>query len=590
MKKNGEIELTMSKVNAILTSGNYHNQRLCVEMAEKIKVHAEGRMPTKLILERRPNESEAIKEYRSKIYEPITKKTVSKVFSSLEKIRRSQDWNIKYDTTAVPKVIADSETMERYCEYNYPHFTSLTNWAFSLLLRNYLIDANGIIAIIPMEVPESSAEYVRPVAEFFGSDQVVDYVEGEYVVLKSKDTTTYTTHNGTRANTNGSIYYIITKNEVLKYEQINTKELSASTVYRHNIGSLPAFKAGGIFFARKNNDTIYESRIAGIIPDMDEAVRVYSDLQAEILQHIHSEKYVYANSDCPVCNGTGREWLIDEAGNEIQRVCKHCNGRGSVTNVSPYGEYVIQASKIGESSVPTPPIGYVQKSTDIAKFSDENVRQHIYDALSAINMEFLAETPLAQSGVAKAYDKEELNNFVNAIAEDIVRILDLVYYYIGEYRYKIIVPNDEQRRAMLPKINVPTKFDIIAISTIVQDIKIGREAKLNPAILRELEIDYAKRQFNTDPTIADMVTLIYDLDPLYGIEEDTKMTMKANGGITNEDYIISCNITQFVRRAVRENKDFIKLPYDNQMKTLCKYAAEVTKKNEVQIQMPNVEE
>lgn len=590
MKKNGETELTMSKVNAMLTSGNYHNQRLCVEMAEKIKVHAEGRMPTKLILERRPNESEAIKEYRSKIYVPITKKTVSKVFSSLEKIRRSQDWNIKYDTTAVPKVIADSETMERYCEYNYPHFTSLTNWAFSLLLRNYLIDANGIIAIIPMEVPGSSAEYVRPVAEFFGSDQVVDYVEGEYVVLKSKDTTTYTTHNGTRANTNGSIYYIITKNEVLKYEQINTKELSASTVYRHDIGSLPAFKAGGIFFARKNNDTIYESRIAGMIPDMDEAVRVYSDLQAEILQHIHSEKYVYANSDCPVCNGTGREWIIDEAGNETQRVCKHCNGRGSVTNVSPYGEYVIQASKFGESSVPTPPIGYVQKSTDIAKFSDENVRQHIYDALSAINMEFLAETPLAQSGVAKAYDKEELNNFVNAIAEDIVRILDLVYYYIGEYRYKIIVPNDEQRRAMLPKINVPTKFDIIAISAIVQDIKIGREAKLNPAILRELEIDYAKRQFNTDPAIADMVTLIYDLDPLYGIEEDTKMTMKANGGITDEDYIISCNITQFVRRAVRENKDFIKQPYDSQMKTLCKYAAEVTKKNEVQIQMPNVEE
>jgi hypothetical protein len=80
------------------------------------------------------------------------------------------------------------------------------------------------------------------------------------------------------------------------------------------------------------------------------------------------------------------------------------------------------------------------------------------------------------------------------------------------------------------------------------------------------------------------------LDPLYGIEEDTKMTMKANGGITDDDYIISCNITQFVRRAVRENKDFIKQPYDSQMKTLCKYAAEVTKKNEVQIQMPNIEE
>ena len=214
------------------------------------------------------------------------------------------------------------------------------------------------------------------------------------------------------------------------------------------------------------------------------------------------------------------------------------------------------------------------------------MRQHKYDALAAIKMEFLAETPLAQSVVDKQYDKDELNNFVNAVAEDIVRILDNIYFYINEYRYKIIVPNDEKRRAMLPSINVPATFDIITASAILQNVKVGREAQLNPAIMRELEVEYAKKQFSTNQDIAKMVTAIYDLDPLYGLTEDTKMTMKANGGITSEDYIISCNIIQFVRRAIRENKDFLRASYEDQMKAMRKYAEEVSKKNDIQVTIP----
>lgn len=579
--------LSLSKISAMITSGNYGNRNQCIEMAERIRVHADGRMPKNIILERRPNESEAIKEYRSKIYEPITETTIGKVFTSLEKIRRSPDWDIRYNTTNIPKTITESETLSNYCEINYPLHSSLTNWVFSVLLRRYLIDANGIVAVIPQYVPESNTEYVKPIAEFFDSDQVIDYAEGEYVVLRSRDTSTYTTHNGTRVNTQGAIYYIITCDEFIRYEQINAKQLSAVAVYRHNIGRLPAFKAGGLFFARKNNDTIYKSRIAAMVPSLDEAVREYSDLQAEILQHIHSEKYAFANAECPDCNGSGRVWKKDENGNDLgQEVCSRCNGSGSVLNVSPYGMFTITPAKFGEAAIPAPPMGYVQKSTEIAKFSDEHVRQHKYDALAAINMEFLAETPLAQSGVAKQYDKDELNNFVNAVAEDIVRILDNIYFYINEYRYKIIVPNDEKRRAMLPSINVPATFDIITASAILQNVKVGREAQLNPAIMRELEVEYAKKQFSTNQDIAKTMTAIYDLDPLYGLTEDTKMTMKANGGITAEDYIISCNIIQFVRRAIRENNEFLRKSYEEQMNVMRKYAEEVSKKNDVQITIP----
>ena len=323
-----------------------------------------------------------------------------------------------------------------------------------------------------------------------------------------------------------------------------------------------------------------------MIPSLDEAAREYSDLQAEILQHIHSEKYVFANNDCPVCNGTGQEYIIEkdeQTGTETvkgTKVCHHCHGRGSVSNVSPYGEYIINAAKFGEQQLPTPPIGYVTKSTDIAKFEDEHVRQHIYDALAAINMEFLAETPLSQSGIAKAYDKDELNNFVNAVAEDIVRILDNIYMFINEYRYNTLIANPDDRKAMLPKINVPTKYDILNTSVLMAELKNARDAQAHPMILRELEIDYAKKQFNTDPEIAHMIETTFNLDPLFGMSDESKMTMLQNNGITELDYIVSCNITAFVLRAIREDKDFYSRDYKKQMEVLKKYAEEVQKANE----------
>lgn len=575
-----EIILTPQIVKS-LVSGQYLNKTICVDMASKLKTHALGIYPKWLIDCRRPSESEEIKNYRAKIYVPITKEPISKVISSLEKIRRSQDWNIQFNAASFPKKIADSETLEQYCEYKYPRFTSLTNWAFSVLLRQYLLDANGIVAIFPEKFPQQADEYLKPVATFFESEQIVDYVEDEYIVLLSKDKSVFYTHNGTRRRTDGAIYYIITKNQFAKYEQLTKDTFGISNIYDHNIGKLPAFRVGGIFKSRINNEDIFESRISSMTPSLDEAAREYSDLQAEILQHIHSEKYAYTNSECPVCHGTGNVIAgTDENGDPITHVCSHCNGSGSVLNTSPYGVHLIDAAKAGEQQLPAPPIGYVQKSDGIARLQDERITKHIYKSLSAVNMEFLAETPLSQSGVAKEIDRDELNNFVNSIAEDIVRILDSIYWFINEYRYSEIEPNKEVREQMLPAINVPTKYNILNASAVVTELKAAKDANVSPMIIRELEIDYAKKQFNTQPEIACKVETAFSLDPLFGVSAEDKMVMLQNGGVTETDYIISCNINAFIIRAFAEHDGFESLDRKSQINIMRGYAEEIQKENE----------
>jgi hypothetical protein len=78
-----------------------------VQQYEKLKTHADGLMPTKLIEERRPSESKDTLEYRKKIYVPKTKNPIGKVVSSLSKIRRSPDWSIKYDKKSFPSSIIE---------------------------------------------------------------------------------------------------------------------------------------------------------------------------------------------------------------------------------------------------------------------------------------------------------------------------------------------------------------------------------------------------------------------------------------------------------------------------------------------------
>lgn len=576
------IEITADVIRKSINSKHSNYKETC-DLTEKLRTHADGKVPTTLINERRPSESEEIKNYRSKIYVPITRNPISKVINSLEKIRRSQDWNIQYNPDNVQSVIAEDETLEQYCEYNYPVHTNITNWAFSELLKQYLLDANGFIAIIPDAVPAPN-EYVKPEAVFFSSKQVIDYVENEYIVLKSIDTSTYSTPQGKFTYKDGDVYYVITSKMVLRYEQTSTSgDLSLVLEYPHNMGVLPAFKAGGVFLKRKNNDTIYESRIASMLPSLDEAAREYSDLQAEIIQHIHSEKYAYTNTECNECKGSGS--IRNNSGEEYR--CKVCGGHGSVLNVSPYGIHLIDTAKVGEQQPPSPPIGYVQKTADIARLQDERVRQHIYDALASLNMEFLAETPLNQSGMAKEVDKDELNNFVNAVAEDIVRILDNVYYFINEYRYSVIVPDRKKRIGMLPDINVPTKYDILSINHILDDITSAANAKVNPVIRRALEIEFAKKKFNTDPNVSYEAQAVLELDPLYGLSEDEKMTRKSNGAITDIDYIISCNIVQFVRRAIESENGFYKLQNEKKRELMRKYAEEIKKElSAVQIEVP----
>ncbi len=538
-----------------------------VKIAKELRIHSDGEDAGDLISERRPSESAEIKKYREKIFVAITEPVVSRIITSLSKIRRSSDWSIKYDVSKFSKSITEGETIQDYCEENYPSYESVTKWTFDVLLKNYLVDPNAVIAVIYDPTGIDATTYKQPIAVIFNSEQVYDFVENKFAVLYSTDKSEYQIDGTTMYD--GDVYYYIDDTRVQRWEQTDAKKTMALKYeYLHNQSKMPIFKIKGLFYKALDNVNIYKSRINAVIPHLKETVREYSDLQAEVVQHIHSEKWFYQTQKCNTCNSTGK--LIVE-GKTI--TCNKCNGSGYATT-SPYDNIKVPLPEPGTQAVAMPPAGYIQKQVDIVKIQDERIDKHKYQALAAINMEFLAEAPLNQSGTAKQVDRDELNTFVNSIAEDLVSIMDKIYYFINEYRYFTVVADKKVRKDMLPKIAVPQNYDLLSSDYLLQELNTAKTAKINTVSLIALEIEFANKKFNNDTSVRDELRCVLELDPLPGLTEDEKIIRLQHDGITRDNYVLSSNISTFVKRAISENDKFLSINMTDKRIFLQKYIDE----------------
>jgi hypothetical protein len=559
----------------------YHNRS--VEKYKEFEPHSEGCYPSDLIECRRPNEPLEVQEYRKQIWKPKTKPTFSRIINSLGKIRRSSDWAIKYPELETFTKIREGESLEDYCEKNFPYFESITNWIFSVVLKKYSTDSNAVELIMPLSTEVKETDYLEPYPVLFDSCDVIEFVHGQYALLNNPLGCTYITKKG--ALEKGKSFYYIDTIAITQYDQIDAKgTISPTDIYEHGLEMLPCFKLGGIVCETEGHNFLYESRIAGIIPELDEALREYSDLQAAKVLHIYPERWEFTQQECASCKGTGKRrntaWYDGcDASIPTQVPCDSAGCNSGYIASGPYSKLLIRPTNTieGSSPIPNPPAGYVEKDVEIVKLMEASVEQHIYNGLAAINFQDLAQVPLAESGVSKQVDRDEQNNTIHAIAEDLVKIMDSTYKITAYYRYKNLY-SFEEIDMMLPQIPVPEKYDLLSITNMQTELNSAKTGKTNPVIVNAMEVDYASKRFNTDESVRDMVSLMLKLDPLPNISEDEKMARLSNKGILQETYIVSSNINEFVQRAIDEDPAFAGSPLKDQKKKLLSYATEIINK------------
>jgi len=559
-------KISQEKLLTLFTSGgaSYPIYGEAKKMYDELRIHANGEFPDQLLSKQRPSEADEILMYRKDNYQPVTKLPISKVISSFGKIRRSQDWSIEFPKDTVPARIIEQESLEKYCTEKLPGFGSIENWSFGVLLRNNLIDANAVVAVIPIENIQEN-KYSLPVPIVFNSDHVLYFDDNDYAVLKSKRKVNYIGPDGVTIQ--GDRFFYLDEKEVLIYEQ-DAKGYSLVFQQANLTGKMPAWKLRGELLHQYDRMPINQSRLHAMVPFLNKAAAGDSDLDGSKVQHLYPLFWYFQNKSCGKCNG--HKSIPGEKG-PVE--CSSCGGTGKI-KFSPFAHIQVDAAELGQQSNPVPPAGYIQRDTEILKLQAEFVNKNIYAALSAVNMQFLDQTPLSISGDAKNVDREELNNTVYNVAEDIIYSIEKVIYFINEWRYIGFVPNDSERMAMLPKIAVPQNFDLLPEDYLMKEVSDARTAKINPMLVATLEQQLAAKKFYNQPELANNIKLYFELDPLPGYSVDDKMSLLSNNGITEEDYIISSYMAEFIKRAINEIKGFVSMPYAKQKEIIKGFAAE----------------
>jgi hypothetical protein len=525
----------------------------------------------RLIYAMRPKETISFKDWRADNFVPENKIPCFKVLNTLKKGVRSEDWSIDYSKSLKPKNIKEGEQLEVYTERKFPMFKSVENWLYSYSLKKMIIDPNGFIVVMPKNYDYEVTEYKQPYPFIVDSKNVIDYKNGNYFVFLSDRKCEY--YSGDTLRNDGKIITIITENEIWEAEQRGTESgFELLLKMNHNINELPAWQLGGSIVKHSGDYTLYESFIAPMLPSLDKAAREMSDLDAEVIQHIHSTMWRMDGQDCNSCAGIGK--IPSKSGEVIK--CPTCDGDGKYRK-SPEKEIVMKVESLSTVNMPIPPAGYISKPTDIVKVQDERIKNHIINGLSSIGMDFLI--PLAQSGIAKAYDREEANNFVYSVYYHVVEnILNRVYFFCNEYRNSELVPNYDERQNMLPKIAVPQRFDIFSEGVVMAQLTAAKQAKVSPIITDGLELDLVSKSFYNNPEMRDKIFSVMQCDPLPGLTVMEKSDLKLSNAITNEDFVLSTYIQSFVENAIEEyppsekGTGFLSMKREEKLKILYDYA------------------
>jgi len=543
---------------------------------ENFKYYSDQVYPAKLIDENRPNEHDIVKNYRKLTYQPVFAEVFDRVLNSLSKIHRSDGYFMKFPDDSQFTKIAETERLKPYLETKFTASRSLQAWAFQVALKQYVIDANAVCVVWADEV-EDPTDFREVKPYIINSNRIVYHYEGNSIVYM--DERSVEKKRGMR-----DVFYSIDKQRWCKWSVDSKGTIYLDEEKLFNLPEVPFFTLGGIVEEEYPTGREYESRFKAMLPWLNVATIEFSDLRAEITMHQNSTMWIYQDEQCPDCIGQG--YLVKE-GNKVP--CTNVKCKNGQIPSSPFDVVRIRPAKtnMGESAPPTPPIGYVQKQTEIAVLQSQRIDAHRYRSLAAVNMQFLEQVPADTSGISKAYDRDETNNTFFGVAVDLARIQENIARLTAYWRY-LDLYTAEQIKEMLPIYIIPNQFDVLGTGFVIEELKAAKDSGVNDSILAQMEMEIIKKRFPNDTRLQNILTDAYNLDPMSGMTEDDKALRISNKGATKQDYIISSYIQDFIKRAYEENKDFQSFGRKEKIAVLMKYADEKLAEIKTKIDPTNI--
>jgi hypothetical protein len=569
----------------LLNNSKYRNgqSEFAIEIREKAKhlrPHFENKYPEFLLQYQHPGEELWMKQHRANNWQSPTIAATGRVQTSCQKIQQSDDFSIKWNESESETGIIKENGLEKYCKEDLPKFKNLEDWTFSIYLKQLFEDANSVFLVLPdlsdFIENQTPLDFTKPYPQLFESDDII-YHKSEALIVKLDDMK----KDGSKWNRFLSVTMsgIVLSVQYIAYQD----DIDAFKHYpvAYAFQDFPVVRTGLKLDEIENGSLVYDSFLAPCLTSWNKALMRSDDLEANWVMHANPQRWRIKSDECKTCNGRGT--VAVKKTNELTQ-CNSCLGTGTGSEGSSFNQIEISLPKTSVTSpnapqIPFPPAGYIKRDDDAIKNLKLEVNDKIFEGFQAIGLELLSIVPTAQSGIAKQYDRKEINTFFYQVAIMVQYGYTHTAKLIYNLRYAITIDSlggisEEKRLASLPVVTIPSDFDILTMEMLAANLSVAKKDNYDPIIVFGIERQYTEKLFGEDSDEVKLMYVVKNVDPLYGKTMDEKILAKDSGGCSAIDFTLSCQISGFANQLIEQNPDWLNKKLPDQRTDLVKMATE----------------
>ncbi len=494
-----------------------------VELRDAMAVHTDGDRPIRLLETRRPNEPEDVKKYRIEIYQPVTRKGITKAKDIVGRVFTNASFSWKVPQAIEPLLMQPNFEGKDFFKF-----------MFSDCFDEMIKDANAYIAWLPdfenieANKPNLAKPYIIPCYK-------IKHVSKELFCWETDLKQEQKVSGGNREVV--PVYYAIDKDFI--YKLYRRGQGYVKEVIMPNItGEITACVLGG----NSKKKGVLESFFWGYTPWANEAIRLYSDLQATMVTSAFPTR-IEMVEDCDAAGCVNGNIYDTEA--RENHTCKSCNGTGKKSTSSPYGVYqFLPKTALHESGGSFAPLSYVAPPTDIIELQEKAVQAMLDRAEDALHLSTVDE---AQSGEAKKVDREGQYSLLSKISTN---IFEGYMHYSLRWIVKYYSETPEYQNYEV-ELSQPVSYTIRSEADLTDELKALNEAKAPEVFKMQVIDEIAKKRFGGDANAHRILQVVSEIDPYFVKTDEDKVLLWNAGVISKESFLRSINAAKALQRVMR---------------------------------------
>ncbi len=487
-----------------------------VKNVERNRVHTRGAKPFELLHKQRPNENQAIYEYRISQSRPITKQGTNKAIDKLSRTVLGREWSF----SKISETSKEWLKTKPFRVNGQP--STLKDWLSNAEFSCMLEDANGMTIGFPLNANDPSIapaelipveeggqapnEPILPIPYSIESTQFKavhhsllswqDRKEWEYTVIE----------NGKEIEKTAPYFWFIDFSGFYRLVPVGEDrdgniQYSLRTWYEWEFDgdSLINYYGGSLTKDPEGEDFYYfSSFIEPMFIWGDEALIAFNENQSVRTRFNHPQvaiaKRPCPNADCfkgKIAAVYGKDKkLIKPVSN-----CTTCNGHGELADLSIHDTLIIPEGQTMGKEPMRPLMEFYNPEIGILDASWQAWEKLLDRSQTAVNLDLLAG--FQESGEAHRLRLTDLTDFLNRIGGNVFSFVERLMWQVET----LLVTNPNDR--VIPVVKQPNDYDIKSQESLLKNIEDTPESGKIVA-----EIELIRYKFSNDP-IAEKVNTLY---------------------------------------------------------------------------------